>query len=141
MSVAGVPIDEFSGVAEEFATSFEADYLDGKRIDPYAIYGAQAAQVMLDAIGESEDDLFDVLAKMFATEVTDGLLGSFKFNENGDPEDASAPGWGFYDLRRDRQARDGEGDLAESGGRRGGRWGVRAPRGAGERGGRASPAA
>ena len=95
MSVAGVPIDEFSGVAEEFATSFEADYLNGARIDPYAIYGAQAAQVMLDAIGESDGTRSDVLAKMFATEVTDGLLGSFKFNENGDPEDASGAVVGF----------------------------------------------
>ena len=29
MSVAGVPIDEFSGTAQEFADSFEADYLEG----------------------------------------------------------------------------------------------------------------
>ena len=34
MSVAGVPIDEFSGAAQEFAESFEADYLNGARIDP-----------------------------------------------------------------------------------------------------------
>ena len=32
---------------------------------------------------------------MFATEVTDGLLGSFKFNENGDPEDAKGAVVGF----------------------------------------------
>jgi branched-chain amino acid transport system substrate-binding protein len=95
MSVAGVPIDEFSGVAEEFATSFEQDYLNGARIDPYAIYGAQSAQILLDAIGESDGTRSDVIAKMFATEVTDGLLGSFNFNENGDPEDASGAVVGF----------------------------------------------
>ena len=95
MSVAGVPIDEFSGVAKEFATEFEADYLNGARIDPYAIYGAQGAQIVLDAIAESDGTRSDVIAKMFATEVTDGLLGSFKFNENGDPEDASGAVVGF----------------------------------------------
>jgi len=95
MSVAGVPIDEFSGTAQEFAESFEADYLNGARIDPYAIYGAQGAQIMLDAIENSDGTRSDVIAKMFATEVTDGLLGSFSFNENGDPEDASGAVVGF----------------------------------------------
>ena len=37
----------------------------------------------------------DVIAKMFETEITDGLLGSFKINENGDPEDASGAVVGF----------------------------------------------
>ena len=96
MSVAGVPIDEFSGPAQEFAENFQNDYLkDTQRIDPYAIYGAQAAQVLLDAIGNSDGTRTDVIAKMFATEVTDGLLGSFKFNENGDPEDAEGAVVGF----------------------------------------------
>ncbi len=96
MSVAGVPIDEFSGPAQEFAENFQNDYLkDTQRIDPYAIYGAQAAQVLLDAIGNSDGTRTDVIAKMFATEVTDGLIGSFKFNENGDPEDAEGAVVGF----------------------------------------------
>jgi branched-chain amino acid transport system substrate-binding protein len=96
MSVAGVPIDEFSGPAQEFAENFQNDYLkDTQRIDPYAIYGAQAAQVLLDAIENSDGTRSDVIAKMFATEVTDGLLGSFKFNENGDPEDAEGAVVGF----------------------------------------------
>ena len=54
MSVAGQPIDKFQGVAKEFADNFSKEYLNGKTIDPYAIYGAQAAQVMLDAIGASD---------------------------------------------------------------------------------------
>ena len=95
MSVAGVPVDEFTGVAEEFATSFEEEYLNGARIDPYAIYGAQAAQILLNAIENSDGTRSDVIAKMFETEVTDGLLGSFTINENGDPEDASGAVVGF----------------------------------------------
>jgi len=96
MSVAGVPIDEFSGPAQEFAENFQNDYLkDTESIDPYAIYGAQAAQIVFDAIAASDGTRSDVIAKMFATEVTDGLLGSFTFNENGDPQDASGAVVGF----------------------------------------------
>ena len=42
LSVAGVPIDEFKGEGATFAEDF-APRLGGKPIDPYAIYGAQAA--------------------------------------------------------------------------------------------------
>lgn len=89
MSVAGQPIDQFEGVAKEFADSFSKDYLKGAAIDPYAIYGAQAAQVMFDAIAASDGSRSDVIAKMFATKVDQGLLGSFSFSANGDPEGAS----------------------------------------------------
>ena len=95
LSVAGVPASEFKGVAKEFADKFEADYLNGKPIDPYAIYGAQAGQVMLDAIANSDGTRADVIKKMFETKVTNGLLGSFSFNANGDPQDASGAVVGF----------------------------------------------
>ena len=85
MSVAGQPIDQFQGVAREFATNFSKEYLGGKTIDPYAIYGAQSATVMLDAIAASDGSRSDVISKMFATKVENGLLGSFTFSENGDP--------------------------------------------------------
>ena len=87
-SVAGQPIEKFQGVAREFATNFSKEYLNGKAPDPYAIYGAQAAQVMLDAIAASDGSRSDVISKLFATTVTNGLLGSFTFNPNGDPAGA-----------------------------------------------------
>jgi branched-chain amino acid transport system substrate-binding protein len=95
MSVAGVPIDSFSGTAQEFADALVAGPLAGKNIDPYAIYGGQAAQVLFDAIGESDGSRTDVIAKMFEVEVTDGLLGSFSFDENGDPTNATGAVVGF----------------------------------------------
>ena len=49
----------------------------------------------MDAIAASDGSRADVIAKMFASEVTDGLLGSFTFNENGDPVDASGAVVGF----------------------------------------------
>ena len=95
MSIAGVPIDEFVGSALEFKDGLEAGPLQGEPIDPYAIYGGQAIQVMLDAIEASDGSREDVLAKLFETEVVDGLIGSFTFNENGDPQNATGAVVGF----------------------------------------------
>jgi branched-chain amino acid transport system substrate-binding protein len=94
MSVAGVPIDEFKGKGAEFAKAFKPT-LGGKEIDPYAIYGAQAAQVMLDAIAASDGSRADIIAKLFQTKVSNGYLGSFDINENGDPSGAQGAVVGF----------------------------------------------
>ena len=84
-SVAGVPTDEFaSQAAEDFVTAFQQS-LGDEPVDPYAIYGGQAAQVILAAIGDSDGTRPSVIEQMFAQKVTEGLLGSFEFNENGDP--------------------------------------------------------
>jgi branched-chain amino acid transport system substrate-binding protein len=96
LSVAGVPIDEFAGAGQEWAEGFAAEKLaSGTPIDPYAIYGGQAAQVLLDAIEASDGTRADVIAKMFETEVTDGLIGSFEINENGDPSGGEGAVVGF----------------------------------------------
>jgi branched-chain amino acid transport system substrate-binding protein len=94
MSVAGVPIDEFKGKGAEFAKAFKPT-LGGKEIDPYAIYGAQAAQVMLDAIAASDGSRADIISKLFQTKVSNGYLGSFDINENGDPSGAQGAVVGF----------------------------------------------
>ena len=99
MSVAGVPIDEFKGAALDFIDGLQKGPLSGKAIDPYAIYGGQAAQVMLDAIAASDGTRADVIKKLFETDVTDGLLGSFKIDANGDPEEASGAVVGFTIYR------------------------------------------
>jgi branched-chain amino acid transport system substrate-binding protein len=99
MSVAGVPIDEFSGAALDFIEDLQAGPIAGKPIDPYAIYGGQAAQIMFDAIAASDGTRADVIAKMFETEVTDGLLGTFTIDENGDPANAEGAVVGFTIYR------------------------------------------
>jgi branched-chain amino acid transport system substrate-binding protein len=98
LSVAGVPIDEFAGAGAEFAEALKPR-LGGANIDPYAIYGGQAARIMLDAIAESDGSRGDVIAKMFEAEVTDGYLGSFSINENGDPSGAEGAVVGFTIYR------------------------------------------
>ena len=95
MSVAGVPTDQFKGTALKFIDGLLAGPLAGKTVDPYAIYGGQSAQIMLDAIAASDGTREDGIKQLFATTVTDGLLGSFSFNENGDPKDASGAVVGF----------------------------------------------
>ena len=95
MSIAGVPIDSFAGSAKEFIDGLRAGPLAGKPIDPYAVYGGESAKIVLDAIAESDGTRADVIAKMFASEVVDGLLGTYGFNENGDPENAEGAVVGF----------------------------------------------
>jgi branched-chain amino acid transport system substrate-binding protein len=95
MSVAGVPVEDFTTQeAKTFATEF-AKTLGGKPIDPYAIYGAQAADILLDAIEKSDGSRKDIIAKLFETKVTGGYIGDFEINENGDPSGAEGAVVGF----------------------------------------------
>jgi branched-chain amino acid transport system substrate-binding protein len=82
-SVAGVGIDKYKGAALKFINGFKST-LGGKAVDPYAILGAQAGIVLLNAIKDSDGTRSDVINKVFATKVNDGLIGNFEFNENGD---------------------------------------------------------
>ena len=50
---------------------------------------------MLDAIARSDGTRDDVTAKLFGTHVTNGLLGTFRFDANGDPVAATGPVVGF----------------------------------------------
>jgi branched-chain amino acid transport system substrate-binding protein len=98
MSVAGVPIDEFAGQGATFAEEFGAT-LGGQPIDPYAVYGVQAAQILLDAIAASDGSRQSVIDQIFQTTVEDGYLGSFEINENGDPSGAEGAVVGFTIYR------------------------------------------
>jgi branched-chain amino acid transport system substrate-binding protein len=101
-SVAGVPIEEFTGAAQEFIAAFE-QRLGGDPVDPYGVYGAQAAQIVLEAIANSDYTRGSVIEQLFATEVSDGYLGDFSFNENGDPTLASGAVVGFTIFRGEDQ--------------------------------------
>jgi branched-chain amino acid transport system substrate-binding protein len=101
-SIAGVPSEEFGPAAQEFITEFEGT-LGGDPVDPYAIYGAQAAQILLDAIATAGNDRPGIIQAVADTEVTDGLLGSFEINENGDPAQADGAVVGFTFYRGEEQ--------------------------------------
>ena len=51
-SVAGVGIDRYKGASLDFIQGFKQT-LNGKPVDPYAILGAQAGQVLINAIGKA----------------------------------------------------------------------------------------
>lgn len=87
-SVAGAPIDQYKGKGKEFADALAAQ-LNGKAIDPYAILGAQAAEVVLNAIAASDGSRGSVIEQIFQTKIEDGYIGSFEINENGDVTGAS----------------------------------------------------
>jgi branched-chain amino acid transport system substrate-binding protein len=83
-SVAGVPPGELTGTGAEFIAAFE-ETLGGEPIEPYSAYGAQAMQVVLDAIASAGANRGAVAQALFETTVEDGILGSFEIDENGDP--------------------------------------------------------
>ena len=50
----------------------------------YAPEGAQATEVLLDAIGRSDGTRMSVIRELFATKVRNGVLGTFSFDRFGD---------------------------------------------------------
>ena len=65
------------------------------------LFAAQAAEVVLAAIARSDGTRAAVLRELRASRVRDGILGTFRFDGNGDitPPDSRAP--------RDGRERDG----------------------------------
>ena len=53
-------------------------------INPYVLEAAQSAQVMLAAIARSDGSRASVLAQLRKVRVRGGILGSFRFDRNGD---------------------------------------------------------
>jgi ABC-type branched-subunit amino acid transport system substrate-binding protein len=51
----------------------------------------QAADLVMDAIARSDGTRASVLHELFASDVRDGVLGSFRFDPNGDITTASIP--------------------------------------------------
>jgi branched-chain amino acid transport system substrate-binding protein len=88
-TVAGAPVDEFKGKGGEFAQKFQNEVLGGDPVDPYAILAVQAMDVVLTAIENSDGTRQSVIDELFKVKVTDGYIGGFEFNENGDVTGAS----------------------------------------------------
>ena len=78
----GVPVDQLTGAGKEFVDGFTE--AEGKAPNPYTAYAAQATQVLLAAIEKGGTDRAAVSSALFETDVTDGIIGSFQIDENGD---------------------------------------------------------
>jgi len=83
ISVAGEPNEKLGAKGKAFVKDFGATQ-SGGNVDPYSAYAAQSAEVLLSAIEQSDGTRADVAAKLLKTNVTDGILGSFKIDANGD---------------------------------------------------------
>ncbi len=83
VSVAGQPNENLGAVGKKFVKDFGATQTSGQ-VDPYSSYAAQAADVLLTAIENSDGTRASVAENLFKTDITDGILGSFKINQNGD---------------------------------------------------------
>jgi branched-chain amino acid transport system substrate-binding protein len=78
----GIPVDQLKGAGKEFVDGFTEQF--GKAPNPYTAYAAQAAQVLLAAIEKGGTDRAAVSSALFETDVTDGIIGTFQIDENGD---------------------------------------------------------
>jgi branched-chain amino acid transport system substrate-binding protein len=82
ISVAGQPPSKLKGAGATFVKSFS------KQIhavpNPYSAYGAQAMLVMLEAIAKSGGQRANVAKSLFGLKITNGILGTFTINNNGD---------------------------------------------------------
>jgi branched-chain amino acid transport system substrate-binding protein len=82
ITVAGVPPEKLTGAGADFIKNFGAQI--GKKPNPYSAYAAQSMAVMLDAIANSGGARAKVTDNLLATKVTDGILGTFSINKDGD---------------------------------------------------------
>jgi branched-chain amino acid transport system substrate-binding protein len=78
----GIPPDQLKGAGKKFVDGFKAEV--GHEPDPYTNYAAQAAEILLDSIADSDGKRAKVAEGLFNRDVKDGILGNFKIDENGD---------------------------------------------------------
>ena len=82
VSVAGLPNSQLKGAGKAFIAGFGKSV--GAAPDPYSVYAAQAAEVLIAAIDRSNGTRASVAQQLFKTRVRNGILGSFTINANGD---------------------------------------------------------
>jgi branched-chain amino acid transport system substrate-binding protein len=87
VSLLGLPALEQAGEvltakARRFIAEFGATQPSG--VEPSALFAAEAANVLLDAIARSDGTRASVVDQLLAGETNDGFLGTFRFDENGD---------------------------------------------------------
>jgi branched-chain amino acid transport system substrate-binding protein len=86
LAVAGLPVERLPDQGRRFVTRFATEI--GRSPHPYAVYAAQAARVLLDAVAVSNGLRATVSRAVLATNLTGELIGSISFDHNGDPAQA-----------------------------------------------------
>lgn len=80
----GVPNDELPPAGKEFLESFATERGGDPGPDFAASYGAQGAQILLDAIARSDGTRASVTEEVRRTQVRNGILGDVAFDAKGD---------------------------------------------------------
>ncbi len=87
ISVAGQPPNKLTGFGATFVKLFGKQV--GATPNPYAAYGAEAMDVMLQAVAKSGGQRSAASKALFGLQVTNGILGSFTINNQGDTSGTS----------------------------------------------------
>jgi ABC-type branched-subunit amino acid transport system substrate-binding protein len=82
VSVAGLPNSSLKGAGKAFVKAFTK--ADHRAPDPYAVYAAQAAEVAVGAIAQSNGTRADIAKQLFKLNLKGSILGNVSFNSNGD---------------------------------------------------------
>ena len=82
ISVAGQPPKSLTGVGATFVKSFGKQI--GTEPNPYSQYGAQAMQVVLQAVAAGGGDRAKTNKAVFGLSITGGIIGNFTINSSGD---------------------------------------------------------
>jgi branched-chain amino acid transport system substrate-binding protein len=82
ISVAGLPNTALKGAGKAFVRAFTKS--DHKAPDPYSVYAAQAAEVVIQAIAQSNGTRADIAKQLFKVNLKNSILGNVSFNANGD---------------------------------------------------------
>jgi branched-chain amino acid transport system substrate-binding protein len=85
ISYAGLPLEKLPPAGKKYIKAFSKflHLKKGELPPPYAVYQAQGAQIMLDAIKRSNGTRSSVTTQMFKTKVKNGIMGTFHFDKNG----------------------------------------------------------
>jgi ABC-type branched-subunit amino acid transport system substrate-binding protein/streptogramin lyase len=97
-SVASFPPSRLPPTGREFAEAFREAV--GGDVDPYSITTAQAVEVLLAAIASSDGTRASVTERLLEVRTTDGILGSFEFDANGDTTSGAVT---FYRIEEGRK--------------------------------------
>ena len=97
----GIPTDQLKGAGKTFVDDFTR-----RRARPRPVHGLCGAgrRGAPDAIDDADGERDQVAAKLFNQDFTDGILGTFKIDENGDTTLGTVSVW---------QIKDGKGDVRE----------------------------
>jgi branched-chain amino acid transport system substrate-binding protein len=82
VSVAGLPNSSLKAAGAAFVKNFTK--ADKRPPDPYSVYAAQAAEVFVAAIAQSNGTRSDIAKQVFRVHLNNSILGNMSFNANGD---------------------------------------------------------